>query len=168
MNEIDRYIQDHRDRFTRAALDEKLRAAGHDDAAIEAAWARAAAGDNEAAAVPRTPAGILGRLILTGLVAVAYGYVGFIGLIGVAFTLSYNQTATGLVAALQTLLVGAYGLAMLASFVYVAWRIWSAGTLGRRGSTIPGAVGVAFVLLVGVSGACFALTWLASAFKSNL
>jgi hypothetical protein len=168
VSEIDDYIRANRERFSRQALDEKLRAAGHDDAAIEAAWARAAAGDGAAGVPPRTPLVILGRLVLIGLIAAAYGYVGFIGLIGVGFSLSYNQTPTGVVSALQTLLVAAYGLAMLASFLYVAWRVWRAGTPGRRGSTTAGAVGVAFVLLVGVSGACFALTILAGAFISCL
>lgn len=167
MTDIDTYIRDNRDRYTRAALDEKLRAAGHDDAAIDAAWARAAE-DDAGAPPPRTPAGILGRLILIGLVAVAYGYVGLLGLVGVGFTLSYNQAASGLVSVFQTLILAAYGLAMLASFLFVAWRVWRAGRLGRRGPTMAGAVGIAFVLLVGVSGACFVLTSLAGAFKNNV
>ena len=166
MTDIDTYIRDNRDRYTRAALDEKLRQAGHDDAAIEAAWARAA-DDDSAAPPPRTPAAILGRLILIGLVAAAYGYVGLLGLVGVGFSLSYNQPASGIVAVLQTLILAAYGLAMLASFLFVGWRIWRAGRLGRRGPTMAGAVGIAFVLLVGVSGACVALTSLAGAFKTN-
>ena len=167
MNDIDTYIRDNRDRYTRTALDEQLRAAGHDDAAIEAAWARAEAGDDDAPP-PRTPAGILGRLILIGLVAVAYGYVGLLGIVGVSFTLSYNQAASGVVGVFQTLILAAYGPAMFASFLFVGWRIWRAGRLGRRGPTMAGAVGIAFVLLVGVSGACFALTSLAGAFKTSL
>jgi hypothetical protein len=40
MNEIDAYLAENRDRYTREALTNVLREAGHDPADIEAAWAR--------------------------------------------------------------------------------------------------------------------------------
>jgi uncharacterized protein Smg (DUF494 family) len=40
MNEIDTYLAENRDRYTREALTNVLREAGHDPADIEAAWAR--------------------------------------------------------------------------------------------------------------------------------
>ena len=40
MNEIDAYLAENRDRYTREALTKVLREAGHDPADIEAAWAR--------------------------------------------------------------------------------------------------------------------------------
>ncbi|MGN6563501.1 MAG: hypothetical protein ACTHMU_12665, partial [Thermomicrobiales bacterium] len=37
--EIERYIRENRDRYTRAAIERSLREAGHEQAAIDAAWA---------------------------------------------------------------------------------------------------------------------------------
>ena len=55
--QIDEYIRQNRDRYTHEAIRQQLTAAGHDPAAIDAAWDRLAATAAVTAAVTARPAG---------------------------------------------------------------------------------------------------------------
>jgi len=157
MSDIDDYIRKNQSRYTREALDEQLRAAGHDPGAIAAAWARLGDVDDRPAPVrPRSAAEWIGRLVLIAIIAVPYGYLGFLGIVGVSFVTGYPRAATGLAALVADVVMIAFGVAMLIAFLFVARRIVVGGTIGGRGWTVTGSVGIAFVLLLGICGACIA------------
>jgi hypothetical protein len=152
-HDIDAYIRDNRGRYTRAALDDRLRLAGHDDAAIAAAWARvdAADGTERPSPAPATNRGV-GTVLLIVLVIVGYAFVGFWGFLGIEYS------ASGLsgreIAPMFTLAIGAYVIVMLVGLAIAIRRIWRAPGLGRGAEAIWGALAMAILLLVGISGGC--------------
>jgi hypothetical protein len=168
VNDIDAYLRANHERFAREALDAKLREAGHDDAAIEAAWARMA---SDGSVVPggHAPVGTGARIAAVVLIVVAIGayfYVGAIGVIGLAFS------ASGLtgrpVGAVFSLGMVVYGIAMFVALAFAIRRIWRAPSLGRGASAIGGAVVVSLLVLVGINGVCFAGGIAASAIRGVL
>lgn len=152
-NDIDEYIRTNRGRYTRVALDDRLRVAGHDDAAIAAAWARvdAADGTGRSDPAPATNRGV-GTVLLIVLVVLGYAFVGFWGFLGIEFS------ASGLsgreIAPMFTLAIGAYVIVMLVGLAIAIRRLWRAPSLGRGAEAIWGALATAVLLLVGISGGC--------------
>jgi hypothetical protein len=55
-SEIERYIRENRDRYTREAIERSLREAGHEQAAIDAAWAEV---ERDATPAADEPAGVV-------------------------------------------------------------------------------------------------------------
>jgi hypothetical protein len=162
MDELDAYLAENRDRFTREALTRELVNAGHGRAAVEAAWARlegqttspmdpitsssaGAPGDGTAvapgAAARPAPLGP-GAMLLIVLVVIAYG--------------------AAIIAAIWAMFVGGpvsilmlvYAVAMFLGGWYVIRRIRRAE--GGAGSAIGVALAIAVVIFVGLSGLCFA------------
>lgn len=136
MNELDEYLRANRDRFTREALTKRVVEEGHDPADVEAAWARVERG-------PIGTAGI-GTWALALLAVVVYGGA----IVAAVFTISYGGAVS--------LLMVVYVIAMLCGLVYSVRRLLAAPTSGIGWAPIWGAVGLAFVIFVGLSGACFA------------
>ena len=167
MSEIDDYIRANQPRYTREAIDEQLRAAGHDPAGIAAAWTRVDADGSVPATRPRSAGEWIARIVLVLLIAAAYGYLGLLGIVGISFMIGY-PSATGARAALEIGLLIAFALAMLVAFLFVARRILLGGTTGRRSWTVTGSVGIAAVLLAGICGICVAGTQLASSLRQSI
>jgi hypothetical protein len=152
MNEIDDYLRANRDAYTREALSRRLIESGHDPATVEAAWARVESeGAGSSPPLPGRQPGI-GTVLLIIAVVVGYGYVGAIGVVGIAF--SGSGLSGRPIGPLFTIEIPVYVVAMLAGLFVAIRRIWRSPTLGRGASAIGGAFVAAIVLLVGISGAC--------------
>jgi hypothetical protein len=149
MNEIDAYIRENRDRYTREALTRRLVSEGHEPAAIEAAWARIeaddAGGSPDVGGPPSRPAGRrgLGTTLLIILVTFAYG--------GAIAAAAANVFYGGAV----SILMLAYVVAMLIGARYSLLRLIRAPTLVNGASAIGAAFALSFVIFVGLSGLCF-------------
>lgn len=148
MNELDDYLRANRGAYTREALTQRLREQGHDPADIEAAWARIENGPSagrvpsaERVDAPAGRAGI-GTALLIGLAVVVYG--GAILLAGAATT-----NGGGI-----SVLMIVYIVAMLFGLVRSVRQLLSAPRRGSGIGPIWAAFGVAFVIFVGLSGAC--------------
>jgi hypothetical protein len=149
MNELDDYLRANRAAFTREALTRRLVEEGHDPADVEAAWARIAtdpasesAPSDEPVQPPAGRAGIgTGALIV--LAVLVYGGA----ILAAFFTISYGGAVS--------ILMIVYVIAMLWGLVYSVRTLLAAPTRGVGWTPIWGAVGLAFVLFVGLSGACF-------------
>lgn len=166
MNEIDDYLRANRDAYTREALSRRLIESGHDPATVEEAWARVE-GDGAGASPPlpgRRPG--IGTVLLIIAVVVGYGYVGAIGVLGIAF--SASGLGGGPIGPLVTIEIPVYVVAMLAGLFVAVRRIWRSPTLGRGASAIGGAFVAAIALLVGISGACVVGTLAFSAANNAL
>jgi hypothetical protein len=169
MNDIDDYIRTNRERFAREALDEKLRAAGHDEAAIEAAWARVEAGQvsGDAGGEAQTigPGARLAALLLILVAVAGYGYIGLFGIAGISFTASYDHAADGStgVRGLYSVVMLAYVVAMLVGLGFSIRALWRAPRIRGTGVAVIGALGLAILLLLGINGACFVATYAAGA-----
>jgi hypothetical protein len=149
MNELDEYLRANRDAFTREALTQRLVDEGHDPADVDAAWARierrsvSQSGSGEAPAdLPHGTAGI-GTWALLVLATLVYGGA----IVAAVFTISYGGAVS--------ILMIVYVIAMLVGLVYSARRLVAAPARGVGWAPIWGAVGLAFVIFVGLSGACF-------------
>jgi hypothetical protein len=150
VNEIDDYLRANRDAFTREALTRRLVESGHDAAEVDAAWARIERGPishAEAGEAPvEAPKGRVGigtsaLIILTILV---YGA----SILAAAFTIQYGGGVS--------ILMIVYVIAMLFGLSYSVRRLLITPTQGPGWGPIWGAFGIAFVIFVGLSGACFA------------
>jgi len=151
MNELDAYLAENRDRYTREALTKTLVDAGHDPAAVEAAWSRVEGGpigrwtptpSDAPAEAPTGKAGP-GTMLLAAFAILVYG-----GSIAAA------AWAIGAGGAVSILMI-VYVIAMIAGLVYSVRRLLEAPTRGPGWGPIWGAVGLSFVIFVGLSGACF-------------
>jgi hypothetical protein len=150
MNELDDYLRANRAAFTRDALTRRLVEEGHDPADVEAAWARIetdptspSAPSGEATQPTSGRAGIgTGALIV--LVVLVYGGA----ILAAVATISYGGGVS--------ILMIVYVIAMLLGLVYSVRTLLAAPTRGIGWAPIWGAVGLAFVIFVGLSGACFA------------
>jgi hypothetical protein len=163
MSEIDDYIQANRERFSREALDEKLRAAGHDQAAIEAAWARIDAGDGggEAQAVGRGARLAAALLILVAIAG--YAYVGFFGIAGLSLSSYYGPDRSSGISGPYQLVLVAYLVAMLVGLGLSIRSLWRAPRIRGTGAAVVAALGLSLLLLIGINGACFVATYAVSA-----
>jgi hypothetical protein len=141
VNEIEEYIRANRQRYTRDAVTEQLRASGHDSAEIEAAWARVEA------ATPTVPPATAGPG--TTLLAVLLG-------LGYAFAIVAAGFAAFLGGAVTVLMI-AYMVAMIAGGIWSIGRVMRAPSLREGASAIALAAGVSVVVFIGLSGTCFAL-----------
>lgn len=148
MNEVDDYLRANRGAYTREALTRRLLEHGHDPAAIDAAWVRiengpianrVASGEQVDSQAGR--AGI-GTALLIGLAIVVYG--GAILLAGAAITRGGGISVLMIV----------YIIAMLFGLVRSVRQLLSAPRRGSGIGPIWAAFGVAFVVFVGLSGAC--------------
>lgn len=143
MNEIDEYIEEHRESFTREALTEKLLEAGHDPSAIEAAWIRIDRADAARATASGRPGS--GTYALAVLLGLGYGAACIAALVAVGMG--------GAVAVLMLV----YVAAMIAAAAWSIARLLAAPRRGGGTSAIAAAVAISVVVFVGLSGACFAL-----------
>jgi hypothetical protein len=157
MNDIEEYLIANRERYTREALTGKLVAAGHDPAAVEAAWARIAGGDSPppgwgtgGRATP-SRAGA-GTYLLIVLVVLAFGFVGLLGAAGISLARGYASSGGGTTTALTLV----YGLAMLGGLLFSVRRLYRAASIAEAQGAIFTAVAVSFLVLIGISGACIA------------
>ena len=137
---IDDYIAANSDLYTDDALTTQLLDAGHDRAAIDAAFARVRARRTAAASSPG--AGTVLLALLLGL-----GYVGACVL--AAFALGVGGAVTAL------MLV--YIVAMAAGGTWSIRRLLRASTRGAGGTAIAVGLAISVVVFIGISGACFAL-----------
>jgi len=150
MNELDDYLRANRDSFTREALTRRLIDEGHDPADVEAAWARIEthptsqpAPSGEPVQPPMGRAGIgTGALIV--LTVLVYGGA----ILAAGATIRYGGAVS--------ILMIVYVIAVLWGLVYSIRKLLAAPTRGIGWAPIWGAFGVAFVIFVGLSGACFA------------
>jgi hypothetical protein len=158
VNELDDYLRANHDAYTREALTRRLVEEGHDPAEVEAAWARIEsipisqwAPSGAPVDAPKGKAGI-GTVLLIIVAVVGYGYVGFIGVLGIGFSASgFGGRPTG---SLYTIEIPVYVIAMLAGLFVAVRRIWRSPSLGRGASAIGGAFLAAIAILIGISGAC--------------
>ena len=164
MSEIDDYIRANRERFSRAGLDEKLRAGGHDEAAIEAAWARVetgeGAGDGERPVVG--PGGRLAAILLILVAIGGYTYAGFFGIAGISFS-SHGSDPTSGIGGLYQLVLIVYLGAMIVGLGLSIRSLWRAPRIRGTGVAIVGALGLSLLLLIGINGACFVATYAVNA-----
>lgn len=149
MNEIDDYLRANRDAFTRDALTRRLVESGRDPAEVEAAWSRVGLGPlaggmpgSVPAATPTGKAGIGTRLLVVAAILV---YGGAIALAGIAISRG---------GAISILMI-VYIIAMLFGLVHSVRRLLAAPTRGNGVGPIWWSVGLAFIIFVGLSGACF-------------
>jgi hypothetical protein len=149
MNELDEYLRANRDAFTREALTQRLVAEGHDPADVEAAWTRIEQrparewGPADASVDPPKRTAGIGTWALALLAVLVYGGA----IVAAVFTISYGGAVS--------LLMVVYVIAMLSGLVYSVGRLLAAPASGSGWAPIWGAVGLAFVIFVGLSGACF-------------
>ena len=150
MNELDDYLRANRDAYTRDALTHRLVEEGHDPADVEAAWARIeerpiseSTPNGAPVATPALAKAGIGTWALAVLAVLAYGGA----IVAAVFTITYGGAVS--------ILMIVYVIAMLVGLVYSAQRLVAAPTRGIGWAPIWGAVGVAFVIFVGLSGACF-------------
>jgi hypothetical protein len=150
MNELDDYLRANRAAFTREALTRRLVEEGHDPADVEEAWARIetdptdrSAPNGEPVQPPTGKAGI-GTAALIVLAVLVYGGA----IIAAVATISYGGAVS--------VLMIVYVIAMLSGLVYSVRTLLASPTRGVGWAPIWGAVGLAFVIFVGLSGACFA------------
>jgi len=148
MNELDDYLRANRDRFTREALTKTLVDAGHDPAAIEAAWSRVGSGpidhwapSNAPDELPHRQAGA-GTVLLVVLAVLAYG--GAILLAAAAISFGGGISVLMIV----------YVIAMLFGLVLSVRRLLSAPKRGIGTGPIWGAIGISVLIFIGLSGAC--------------
>jgi hypothetical protein len=162
VSEIDDYIQANRERFSREALDEKLRASGHDEAAIEAAWARVTAGqgsgDGSTEAPTIGPGTRLAALLLILVAVAGYGYIGFFGIAGISFSSSHGPDGTSGLDGPYQVVLAAYVVAMVVGLGVSMRSLWRAPRIRGTGAAIVGAIGLSLLLLIGINGACFVAT----------
>lgn len=164
MSEIDDYIQANRERFSREALDEKLRAAGHDQAAIEAAWARVEAGDGGDGVAHAIGPGARLAAVLLILVAIAgYAYVGFFGIAGLSLSSYYGPDRSSGISGPYQLVLVAYLVAMVVGLGLSIRSLWRAPRIRGTGAAVVAALGLSLLLLIGINGACFVATLAVSA-----
>jgi hypothetical protein len=151
-NELDDYLRANRDAFTREALTRRLVDAGHDPAAVEAAWARiwGEAAEPGPLQTDRRPG--IGTVLLIVAVFAGFGYVGFIGVFGIAF--SSSGLSSRPIGPLFTIEIPIYVIAMLAGLFIAVRRMWRSPSLGGGAAAIWGAFATAVVILLGISGAC--------------
>ena len=149
MNELDAYLRTNRDAYTREALTKRLIEEGHDPTDVEAAWARIETGPiREAApgvAPVQAPVGTAGAGtgLLVVLTVLAFGGA----ILAAVLTISYGGGVS--------VLMIVYSIAMVAGLVYSVRRLLAAPTRGIGWGPIWGAFGLAFVIFVGLSGACY-------------
>ena len=150
MNELDDYLRANRDRFTREALTKTLVDAGHDPAAVEAAWTRVGSGSIDhwapsGGAVEPTRGEVgLGTRLLVVLAVLVYG--GAIGLAVLAISFGGGVSVLMIV----------YVIAMLFGLAHSIRQLLSAPKRGAGSGPIWGAVAVTVLIFIGLSGACFA------------
>jgi hypothetical protein len=149
MNELDDYLRANRDAYTRDALTQRLVDAGHDPAAVEAAWSRIEAGpisqwtaSDGPVEARRGQAGI-GTILLA--IALFLGYGGAI--LAAGLTISYGGAVS--------ILMIVYVIAMIAGLVYSLRRLVGAPQTASGRGPIWIAVGLSVVIFIGLSGACF-------------
>jgi hypothetical protein len=152
---IDAYLREHMGRYTHQALDAQLRAAGHDDAAIAAAWQRVTGVGAWAGPPPVQPSGAAGFLYILGVIAIVIAYGGsalLAGLGAFVFASSSGELFSGQSGALVLV---AYTVAVVVAAV-VAFRFLTRVDKRRRG-VLPmlGAIAVVAVVYIGLSGLCF-------------
>src|SRR5215212_2785034 len=160
MSDVDDYIRAHRDRFTRDALTEQLLEAGHEPEAINAAWGRVEAQDGAVAAPVTVGTGSrIVSVVLILIVIAGYAYVGFIGVAGLSIAATgFHGGSVGTIFSIAMLV---YGIAMLAGLAFAIRRIWRSPAVGG-GSAMIVAVGVAALMLIGISGGCIVGAFVAS------
>jgi hypothetical protein len=148
MNEIDDYLRANRDRFTRQALTKTLVDAGHDPAAVEAAWSRLGSGpvDHWAPSTapdepPHGQAGV-GTVLLVVLALLVYGGAILLAVAAISF-------GGGI-----SVLMIVYVIAMLVGLVHSVRQLLSAPKRGLGTGPIWGAVGISVLIFIGLSGAC--------------
>jgi hypothetical protein len=142
------YLRRYRSTYTRETLDDRLRAAGHSPAAIAAAW-----GVVEGNEEPRAGPGYLATFlaVVAGLLAIlVFGGSAVLGGLGAAMSAS-SPSRTAIVLGLYTVAAVVAGIAML--FVIRRGRRARHAVLG-----VFGAVGVAAITWLAISGLCLA-TW---------
>jgi hypothetical protein len=161
VNDIDDYIRANRDRFAREALDAKLRASGHDQAAIDAAWARAGSGEGAPDGPRQVTTGARVGAILLILVAIGgYVFLGFVGTAGISFV-GYDdhvQGASGGVGGPYQIILLAYLVAMVVGLAISIRSLWRAPRIRGTGAAVFGAIGLSLLLLIGINGVCFVAT----------
>ena len=153
---IDAYLRQHMGRYTHQALDAQLRAAGHSDAAIAAAWQRVSGAGPWAGPPPVQPGGGAGFLYILGVIGIVVAYGGSALLAGFGALVFSGSGITGEgstpTAALVLVL---YTIAVIVAAI-VAFRFLTRVDR-RRGGVLRmlGAIAVVAVVYVGLCGLCF-------------
>jgi hypothetical protein len=147
---IDAYLREHMGRYTHQALDAQLRAAGHSDAAIAAAWQRVSGVGPWAGPPPVRPGGGAGFLYILGVLGIVVAYGGSALLAGFgALVFSTSQSPNG------SVILVIYTVAIIAAAV-IAYRFLTRVERRRRGvMRMLGAIAVVAVVYVGLCGLCF-------------
>jgi hypothetical protein len=142
-DDLVRYLQENRDRYTREALTAHLVAQGHDPAAVEAAWARM-----DWAAVEHRPAtggGLAAAIILGLIVILAYGIAIFLSIAVIGASPDYGPDSGVLIV---------YTIAMLAAGLYTLYRMFRAPSTGRGAAGVAAAFAISAAVYIGLSGLC--------------
>jgi len=153
---IDAYLRQHMGRYTHQALDAQLRAAGHSDAAIAAAWQRVSGGGPWAGPPPVQPGGAAGFLYILGVLGIVVAYGGSALLAGfgaLAFSGS-GITVNGGTRSPSFILI-LYTIGVIVAAV-VAFRFLRRVDRRRHGVlSMLGAIAVVAAVYVGLCGLCF-------------
>lgn len=164
---IDAYLREHMGRYTHQALDAQLRAAGHSDEAIAAAWQRASGVGPWAGPPPVQPAGAAGFLYILGVIAIVlvYGGSALLAGFGVLVFSGSGLTGGGSTPTAAIVLV-LYTIGVIVAAV-VAFRFLRRVDRRRRG-VLPmlGAIAVVAVVYIGLCGLCFGGLSLSSGFAT--
>ena len=146
---IDAYLRANVGTYTRAVLDERLRAAGHSEPQIAAAWARLATRS------PGTdrPSGGATVVAVLAVLAVLLVYGGSALLFGLGLALTPGGGSVFNLTAAQRVVLVAYAIVTVAGGLLLVREVLRAE---RRGAVLRvlGLVALAGVVYAGLSGAC--------------
>jgi hypothetical protein len=147
------YLRAHSGRFTREALETRLRAAGHADAEIDAAW-QAVEADPDGPRVPvaaRAPGAAETLLAVLAILAalVTYGGSAILALLGASFATSSGASQAPLVLLL-------YFLGVVIGGIWSMVFVWRRRRAEHAVLAVLGATALSAVLYIVMSGICIA------------
>jgi cation transport ATPase len=142
MDDLVRFIVERRDHFTREGIDTTLRKGGHDQVAIDAAWA---ASNTAGASKPKPGMGTT-IVMLLGLLAIvgAYGFGVFAALV-----LTRSNVYSGTWGAAFMLV---WAVTMTGGGLYSVRRLVRAASSTKPGKAVLAALGVSIAIYAGLIG----------------
>jgi hypothetical protein len=147
-DEILRYIEGHRDQFTREAIDASLRKAGYDQAVIDAAWAATDA-NPEVRPIP----GIGAMISILFAVIVVIGAYGLTILLAISLL---DPDAYFHTTGAATTVMGLFVVSMVGGCIYSVYRLVRAASAPRMARAILTAFGISVAIFASLSGLCVA------------
>ena len=149
--DLEQYIRDNRERYTRDAIRGRLVDEGYSDADIDAAWVAAGTIDRRLAPDPERPSAERTAIaaILIVIVLLAYGSAILLALVGISMVGSPYALEGGDVAVLV-----AYIATMAAGAAVVTWVAIRARSPSGSWRAIGGAVALSILVFAGLSGLC--------------